>query len=48
LRDVLALIGLTDVQFIYLEGVNMGEVATAQAWQVARQAMLRLVPKKVA
>lgn len=48
LRDVFALIGITDVHFIYLEGVNMSEEVAANAWQAARQAIVKLLPKKAA
>ncbi|MFT6899096.1 MAG: FMN-dependent NADH-azoreductase [Paraglaciecola sp.] len=48
LQDVFALIGITDVHFIYLEGVNMSEEVAANAWQAAGQAIANLFPKKAA
>ncbi|MFQ3197333.1 MAG: FMN-dependent NADH-azoreductase [Paraglaciecola sp.] len=48
LQDVFALIGITDVHFIYLEGVNMSEDVAASAWQAASKAIANLFPKKAA
>ena len=39
LRTVLGFLGMTDVDFIYAEGLSMGPAAQAQALQAARQQM---------
>lgn len=48
LLDLFGLIGITDVQFIYLEGLNMGEEVADKAWHAARQAITQLLPTKAA
>lgn len=42
LRDFLHLIGIEDVEFVYAEGLNMGEEAKAAALAEARQQLTRL------
>lgn len=42
LKDVLAFIGLTDVTFIYAEGLAMGGETAANAWTAAEQQIERL------
>lgn len=37
LRTVLGFLGMSDVQFIYAEGLNMGPEAEAAAWEAARE-----------
>ena len=39
LKDVLAFLGMTDVEFIYAEGLAMGEESAAKAWSAAEQRM---------
>lgn len=41
-RNFLNFIGITDVEFIYAEGLNMGEKPRDQALKAARQAIARL------
>ena len=45
LRLVFGLIGITDVNFIYLEGLNMGEDSAQKSWQDARAKMTELLPE---
>ncbi|MEH6713772.1 MAG: NAD(P)H-dependent oxidoreductase [Paraglaciecola polaris] len=45
LRLVFGLIGITDVNFIYLEGLNMGEDSAQKSWQDAREKMTELLPE---
>ncbi|WP_166423792.1 NAD(P)H-dependent oxidoreductase [Paraglaciecola sp. 20A4] len=44
LRLVLGLLGITDVHFIYLEGLNMGEEFAQNSWQQAREQINELLP----
>lgn len=44
LRTVLGFLGMTDVEFIYAEGLNMGPDAEAAALAGAREAMAAAVP----
>jgi FMN-dependent NADH-azoreductase len=41
-RDFLAFIGITDVEFIYAEGLSMGEAPKAQALAAAQDAITRI------
>ena len=43
LREFLGFIGITDVEFIYAEGLNLGDERKAQAEAQARQQILQLV-----
>ncbi len=43
LREFLGFIGITDVEFIYAEGLNLGDEHKAQAEAQARQQILQLV-----
>ena len=48
-RDFLAFLGITDVEFVYAEGLAMGEPAKAQALAAARAALRGLVqPERIA
>lgn len=42
LRDFLAFIGITDLEFVYAEGLNMGEASQQQAHTAARQRIAEL------
>ncbi|HEY3325649.1 MAG TPA: NAD(P)H-dependent oxidoreductase [Novimethylophilus sp.] len=42
-RDFLGLLGITDVVFVYAEGLNMGEIAKEAALSEARQRLAELV-----
>lgn len=44
LRLVFGLMGITDVNFVYLEGLNMGQEHAQISWQNARESMAALVP----
>jgi FMN-dependent NADH-azoreductase len=41
-RDFLAFLGITDVEFVYAEGLNMGETAKETALVQARQRLAEL------
>jgi FMN-dependent NADH-azoreductase len=41
-RDFLAFLGITDVQFVYAEGLAMGETSKSTALEAARQSIARL------
>jgi len=41
-RDFLAFLGITDIEFIYAEGLNMGETAKETALVQARQRLTEL------
>ena len=45
LKQFLGFIGLTDVTFIYAEGVNMGDDAKQKALDTARQQSAQLLEK---
>ncbi|WP_339770680.1 NAD(P)H-dependent oxidoreductase [uncultured Paraglaciecola sp.] len=44
LRLVLGLLGITDVHFVYLEGLNMGDEFAQNSWQQAREEINELLP----
>jgi FMN-dependent NADH-azoreductase len=44
LRLVFGLMGITDVNFVYLEGLNMGDEHAQTSWETARENMLSLMP----
>ncbi|WP_158769718.1 FMN-dependent NADH-azoreductase [Paraglaciecola sp. L1A13] len=44
LRLVLGLLGITDVHFVYLEGLNMGDEFAQHSWQQAREEINELLP----
>lgn len=44
LKDVFAFLGMTDVEFIYAEGLAMGDESAAAAWSVAQQRMNEILP----
>ncbi len=48
LRGVLGFLGLTDVSFVHIEGVALGEQAAAEGLARARKAVAELVPLKAA
>ena len=48
LKDVLAFLGLTDVEFIYAEGFAMGNEGADNSWKQADEKMLELFDKVVA
>ncbi|WP_286266921.1 FMN-dependent NADH-azoreductase [Thalassotalea atypica] len=37
IKNIFGLIGITDVEFVYAEGLNMGEQVAEQAWQTASE-----------
>lgn len=43
IKHIFGLMGITDVNFVYAEGLNMGEELAKQAWQNAEVAMESLV-----
>jgi len=43
LQSIFGLMGVTDIQFVYAEGLNMGEDAANNAWQSADQSLHSLV-----
>lgn len=43
LKSIFGLMGVTDIQFVYAEGLNMGEDAANNAWQSADQSLHSLV-----
>lgn len=45
LRLVFGLMGITDVNFVYLEGLNMGEEHAQTSWQAARHTLSELLPE---
>jgi len=45
LRQVLAFVGITDVEFVHAEGLALGEAAKNESLAAARGAILRLVPE---
>jgi FMN-dependent NADH-azoreductase len=44
LRLVLGLLGITDVHFVYLEGLNMGDEFAQHSWLQAREEINELLP----
>jgi len=48
LRGVLGFLGLTDVSFVYVEGLNMGPEAVANGFAVANKRIAQLVPTAIA
>lgn len=48
LRQFLAFIGITDVEFVYAEGLALGEDAREQSLAAARHALVRLAPQSLA
>jgi FMN-dependent NADH-azoreductase len=42
LRDFLAFIGITDVEFVYAEGLAMGDVAKTEALSSAKNTIRKL------
>lgn len=48
LRDVFAFIGLTEIEFIYAEGLSTGADNVAKAWQQVEQKLIELFPSTVA
>ncbi len=48
MKAVLGFLGLTQVQFIYAEGLNMGDDAKAQGMSAAQQSIAALVAKAAA
>ena len=47
LKLVFGLMGITDVNFVYLEGLNMGEEYAQTSWQNARESLTTLLPATV-
>jgi FMN-dependent NADH-azoreductase len=45
-RDFLAFLGITDVEFVYAEGLAMGEVAKSAALEKAGTEIVRIVPAR--
>jgi FMN-dependent NADH-azoreductase len=45
LRQFLAFVGITDVEFVHAEGLALGEAAKNDSLAAARDAILRLVPE---
>jgi FMN-dependent NADH-azoreductase len=43
LQSIFGLMGITDIEFIYAEGLNMGEQVAQQAWNQAEQQLHALV-----
>ena len=43
LQSVFGLMGMTDVKFVYAEGLNMGDQSANNAWQSAEQSMQALM-----
>lgn len=39
------LIGLSDIEFVYAEGLNMGDEATEQAWAKSNEKIIELIEK---
>lgn len=44
LKDFFAFLGMTQVEFIYAEGLAMGEENAAKAWRTAQQKMAEILP----
>ncbi len=42
LKNIFGLIGITDVEFIYAEGLNMGESVAENSWQQVNQQLAAL------
>lgn len=48
LKDVLAFLGLTEVEFVYVEGLAMGEEMANLAWQHADEKIIELIGNRAA
>jgi FMN-dependent NADH-azoreductase len=48
LKDVFAFLGLSDIEFIYAEGLAMGEDGAAKAWKSVEQRIEDILPKLAA
>ena len=48
LRAILGFIGLTDLEFVHVEGLNLGKEEAEQGRARARQAITTLLPKLAA
>lgn len=48
LKDVLAFLGITDVEFVYAEGLAMGDEFYDKAWHAAEQKIIELIEKQAA
>ena len=45
IKDVLAFLGITDVEFVYVEGLAMGPETAEIAWQKGNQKIIELIAK---
>lgn len=48
IKDVFAFLGLTDVEFVYAEGLAMGEEAFSGAWESAEKKIIELIDERAA
>jgi FMN-dependent NADH-azoreductase len=48
LKDVFAFLGMTTVEFVYVEGLAMGEEAATSAWQKGNEKIIELIEKQAA
>lgn len=48
LKDVLAFLGMTEVEFVYVEGLAMGEAVATSAWQKGNEKIIELIEKEAA
>jgi FMN-dependent NADH-azoreductase len=48
LKDVFAFLGITEVEFVYVEGLAMGEAVATSAWQKGNEKIIELIEKEAA